>query len=334
MPKSNRIEVPDDATSESHPDEAAARAHTRRLFKAVAIALVVMLTVGLGWSLYQYQRIVSRVAPVDPTVLSATRQELDSTKTLPKEDPLYVLLLGTDRRPGEDVGRSDTMLVLRLDPASKRVSMLSIPRDTRVSIPGHGLDKITHANAFGGPALAVKTVRQYTGLPIHHYLEIDFVGFADVVDRMDGIWIDVDQAIKNNDTGRVELSRGYQELSGQQALSFVRSRHFPDGDFTRVEHQRRFLSALIKQALEPRQLTRFPGIATAVAEHIETDMSVSELVRLASRYRGLSDDDVNGYTAPGTPGSLRGVSYVFPDLKASRALFETFQRGQEPTRTP
>lgn len=299
--------------------------------------------VGLvAWAVYGYFNVVNKLAPSDPETAKEVKAALD---TPAKESanttsaPEYIIILGTDARPGQTRARSDTILIARVDATSKSVTMLSIPRDSRVAIKGHGLDKITHANAFGGPALAIKTVKAFTGLPISHYVEINFAGFANIVDAMGGVVINVDRAINDShgsDTGGVSnvttISKGVQTLNGAQALTFVRSRAFADGDFTRIKHQQQFLKALATQALQSKNLMRLPAIISSAADNIETDMSVPQIVSFANEFRGFSGDSIRSYTVPGRTARINGVSYVIPDEEAAQTLIAAFAAGQEPAR--
>lgn len=314
------------------------RIHGRRpsLKAVLAVSALVSLALVVGvfiWGALKYSSVATKLAPANIEDLNEVRGVLDADAR-DAGDPRYILLLGADRRPGQSRARSDTILVVRIDSADDSLSMLSIPRDTRVPVDGHGLDKITHANAYGGPALAVKTVKEYTGLPIHHYLEVDFEGFTRIVNLVGGVTVTVDEPINDvhgSDTGGVSdvtyIPAGQQTLTAEQALTFVRTRAYAEGDFKRIENQQRFLTALMKQTMRGDNISRLPQIAEVAADSVETDMSVRQLLGFAQVLRNLSDGDIRGFTAPGTPGRISGVSYVIPDEEASRRLFEQFRMG-------
>ncbi|WP_225730390.1 MULTISPECIES: LCP family protein [unclassified Nocardia] len=151
---------------------------------------------------------------------------------------------------GGDVGpeRSDTIMLVHL-PKSGKATLISLPRDSYVSIPGHGKDKLNAAFAFGGPPLLVQTVEQATGVHIDHYAGIGFGGFANVVDALGGIDLCLEQPIDDPLAG-VDLQAGCQRLSGKNALGFVRSRATPRADIDRIQHQRMFMTALLKKATD------------------------------------------------------------------------------------
>jgi len=229
------------------------------------------------------------------------------------------------------------MILARVDTANHAISMLSIPRDSRVPVQGHGLDKITHANAYGGPALAIKTVKAWTGLPVNHYVEMNFEGFTAIVDAVGGVTVNVEREINDShgsDTGGVSnvthIAAGTQRLNAAQALTFVRSRAYPDGDFTRIKNQQKFLVAFAKQVLKGKNIARLPSIAEEVAGNITTDMSIPQLLGLAADFRDLTEADITRATVPGSTATIGGVSYVIPDETKAQVLFEQFRTGTLP----
>jgi LCP family protein required for cell wall assembly len=129
--------------------------------------------------------------------------------------------------------------------------MLSLPRDLRVDVPGHGLNKLNFAFHVGGPALTIRTVEQLTGVDINHYVEVSFDAFSDITDSLGGVYVDVDQRYYNDNPTYelIKLSPGYQLLNGVDALDFVRYRHDLNMDFGRMERQQAFLSAMREQAM-------------------------------------------------------------------------------------
>src|SRR5207237_1394785 len=150
---------------------------------------------------------------------------------LPKEPSAQtILLIGSDRRwTGGNGARSDTIMLARLEPTQRRIALLSIPRDLYVAIPRHGHDRINMAFRYGGERLLPRVVRETFGIEIDHFVEIDFHGFKDVVDRLGGVYLPIDQRYFNRNLGTaqtnyaaIDLQPGYQKLDGQQALAFAR----------------------------------------------------------------------------------------------------------------
>lgn len=178
------------------------------------------------------------------------------------DQPQTILIIGSDRRAGDDPdagARSDTTMLLRVDPDKKVLSLFSLPRDLKVDVPGIGPAKLNEAYAAGGEKKTLKTVKRFTGLEINHVVEINFQGFADAVDAIDCVYIDVDREYFNvndgtvaNDYADIDINAGYQRLCGLKALQYVRYRHF-DTDIVRAARQQDFLREA-RQKVVPREL--------------------------------------------------------------------------------
>jgi len=183
--------------------------------------------------------------------------------------------LGTGNAAGQ---RTDSIMLMHL-PASGEPTLVSLPRDSYVSIPGHNKNKINAAFAFGGPTLLVKTVENATGLHVDGYVEVGFGGFVDVVDSVGGVDMCLDKAMKDKDA-HVNLKAGCQTLDGTQALGFVRARHSQaKGDLDRVDHQRQLLAAIIKKAASPATLLpwKYYGLLSAGAKSVSIGKQTSFL---------------------------------------------------------
>jgi LCP family protein required for cell wall assembly len=311
---------------------------------ALVIALFVagLVLVGVALGAWYYNSLANKLSPVDSQTAAEVASVLDTgtvETAVVATPPEYILLLGSDARPGQTRARSDSIVIARIQKDTKKVTLLSIPRDTRVPIPGHGQDKITHANAFGGPALAITTVKAYTGLPINHYVELNFAGFADIVDALGGVTVNVDRAIDDPhgaNTGGVSnvtyVPAGRHKLSGPAALTYVRARHIAGGDLARMKHQQTFLKALATQVLATRNLHKLPGVIDSAADNITTDMKVSKIVALAQEYQGFSGKSIESYSATGHGGTVNGVYYIIPNSARSERLFRAFEAGTPPSK--
>lgn len=298
----------------------------KRVLAVIGLALVALLLAGGVWAL-AFMRSINNEFQDDV----AKDDKLAEVLTEPEPaKPFTILLLGSDVRPDEEAARADTIIVAKVDPAEKRVWMISIPRDTRVDVPGYGTEKINAANFHGGPALAVETVEKFLDIPINHYMEIDFEGFQSIVDALGGVYIDVDVEIddwkaashsKHHKASHIEP--GYQLLDGEYALTYVRSRNFPDSDFTRMRHQQTFFKALAKQSTRWDNLFKLPGAIREFAKATTTDMSVGEMFGVASALRGLEVDSVQTATLVGewrTP-------YVWTDEELKERLVTALKEG-------
>ncbi len=225
------------------------------------------------------------------------------TATLPRSN---ILILGLDRRPEQGyVVRSDTMLLTTVYPTGPRIALLSIPRDLYVEIPGHGTNRINTAHFWGeneaegsGPALAKQTVAQNLGVPVHHYVRVDFDGFRAIVDSVGGVDVVVeepvvDDAYPTDDYGaiHIEIPAGPQHMDGETALRYARSRH-GSSDFERTGRQQQVLIALAQRLLEPEVWSDLPAIYQAVSDNVDTDLTVLDLLLLAPTLYRVGPDGI------------------------------------------
>ncbi|PFG56717.1 LytR family transcriptional attenuator [Amycolatopsis sulphurea] len=257
------------------------------------------------------------------------------------------LIVGSDSRAGltaqqeenlatggeSDAGgqRTDTIMVAHVPDNSAKPTLLSLPRDSQVKIPGHGTSKINSAFTLGGPQLLVKTVEGATGLHIDHYAEIGFGGFANIVDAIGGVDMCIDKDMNDEMTG-IAIKAGCQQLDGRQALGFVRMRHSsatPRSDLDRVANQRKFIGALVSQIASPGTLLNpfdfFPLLSSAPdALTMDSGDHLHNLVGLAIAMRGISDGGVTTTTVPVTSGSAEHW-----DKSKSQQLFDALKNDTE-----
>lgn len=181
-------------------------------------------------------------------------------------------------------GLSDVMLLLKFDPETKKIIMLSIPRDTRTQIEGYGVKKINAANVDGGPALTARTVSNLLGgAGIDRYIRINVLGVAKLIDALGGVTVYVPKNMKYQDDSQhlyINLKAGKQHLNGDQALQLLRFRHDELGDIGRIQRQQMVIRALMDQTLNPATVTQLPKVLDVVKDHIDTNLTVEELVAL------------------------------------------------------
>ncbi|MEJ7870986.1 MAG: LCP family protein [Rubrobacteraceae bacterium] len=225
------------------------------------------------------------------------------------------VVLGSDSRAGE-AARSDTIMVAGAG------GLLAVPRDTLVEIPDVGQDKMNAAFAIGGPELAVETLEALTDLPISHYVVLDFGGVEEIVNALGGITIDVEDPIDTEQDGEFfSIPAGTRELTGDEALAYVRYRGGPTADIGRIGRQQRFLSALAAEISSPENLPRLPSTARVLWRNIETNMGPFEAARFAIRL-ALSGGASNAELYPGVPQYINGVSYWVPDTVTGQRVVE------------
>ncbi|HHW01999.1 MAG TPA: LCP family protein [Thermoanaerobacterales bacterium] len=245
---------------------------------------------------------------------------MTNTDEFIKGGRLNILLLGLDAgtigaSEEHNRHRSDTMMVFSIDRDKKDIKVLSIPRDTRVKIPGVGVEKINAAMAFGGPDLAVKTVKDFLGIPIHNYVVVNYKGFKEIVDALGGVEMNIEKPMKYDDKAgnlHIDLKPGLQVLDGEKAEQFVRYRHYPGGDLDRVKAQQKFIEAVGKTVLKPSTLLKLPKIISTVQENVETDLGPLEIASLANFARQVGTDNIETFMLPGEGKYISGVSYFIP----------------------
>ncbi|MDF2874410.1 MAG: lytR 2 [Sporomusa sp.] len=226
-----------------------------------------------------------------------------------------ILVMGVDER-SDDVGRSDTMFVVTVDTSTKEVSLLSVPRDTRVKIPGYGWDKINHAYAEGGHRLSQRAVEDLLGIPMDYYAIINFAAFNKIVDAVGGVTIDVEKRMYYEDPYDnllIDLKPGVQKMDGRTAIKYVRYRD-EEGDIGRIERQQKFVKAMLKEASSPFILPRIPTIIREVNSALNTDMTTSEMLNLAKLLNDASKAGLKAETVPGKPAYIADISYWLPDI--------------------
>lgn len=308
----------------------------RKRIALVAFALVAVLAfagVGAAWA-YLTQLDSAMHEGLNEDALNSLAVTDSPT------DPFYMLLIGVDKSEAREAEggwgnyRTDSIILARIDPQDKTVSMISIPRDTRVEIEGYGEQKINAAYAFGGPALAIDTVSELAGVEINHYAEVDFEGFQHVVDALGGVEVDVPMEI-NDDMAGGYVPAGKQTLNGEQALILCRSRHaydnYGNGDAMRAANQRMVLSAIMQKVMSSDVATMTNTVGT-LSEYITTDFSVASIVGLAQSMVGI-DVAKNVYTAglPTTSVYENDLWWEVVDEDAWREMMERVDQGLSPT---
>jgi len=279
------------------------------------LALIIAVTI-LGISAYSFfwaKNIENKVR-----FKPKTAKKIEHAVVKPKtNEPIDILLTGVDKRPNQKYGRADTIVLLRIDPQDKSAYLLSIPRDTRVKISGHGLDKINHAWAFGGAPLLIKTVRNFVDMPVNYFFQVDFVSFEKVVNALGGVDFYLDRGWNDGELD-VDVKSGNHRRMGKEALAIVRARHqFAGGDFDRIKNQQRFLTAIMKESLASYR--QVPRLANIMAEDSRTNMDLGTMVSLGRSFAG-AQNNLQVQTLPGKGRTIHKVWYMIPDQAGKDAL--------------
>jgi polyisoprenyl-teichoic acid--peptidoglycan teichoic acid transferase len=257
--------------------------------------------------------------------------------------PQTFLILGSDKRPGEagkEFGaRSDTTILLRV--ASDQITLLSIPRDLKVNIPGHGIDKFNAAYSIGGPKLTLKVVKQLTGITdINHIVNVDFTGFADAVNSIGCVYVDVDQHYYHSNAGlapidqyaAIDIPAGYQRMCGLNALSYVRYRH-DDNDLVRSARQQEFLREMRQELPASQIASDYDKLKSILQKYVTLDIrNTGDLVSLAQLIVSANGAPVVQVHFPANLGGPTST-YVTASESAVRAAVAKFE-GQTPTTIP
>jgi LCP family protein required for cell wall assembly len=239
-----------------------------------------------------------------------------------------VLVLGVDKRPSatEDTStRSDTIMVVRVTPATGVVKLLSVPRDLYVEVESGKKSRINAAYAYGGVDQARTVMEDLTGVEIDNYVIVDFEGFEQVIDAMGGVRVDVGSGVFPE---HWNMGEGMERLNGYKALKYARYRGTPRADLDRIDHQQQLLAALRRQALRWNIITRLPGIIKVANENVDTDLGVLQVIPLA-RALVLNGEDNRMVTSEleGHPESLSdGEQVLIPDEEANEAILEDFRQ--------
>ncbi len=292
--------------------------------RALWAALLVAGMAGCSW------RPLGR--PSLPPAVSIHRAHAGSFTPRP-ERPLFFLIIGSDsgspaygRGGSVERGRADAIHLVGVNPARRAGTILDIPRDSYVPIPGRGMDKINSSLAYGGPELAVRTVEALVGVRVDYYFLTSFEGLVGLVDEVGGLDVRVDFPMYDPYSGS-HFSPGVRHMSGAEVLAFSRDRHsLPGGDFDRSRHQGEVLLAGLARFREaasgnPAEVLMF---VRAVMRHVRSDIPLNELFELALLAREVEPGSVRNVVLPGTPGNVRGASVVFLSPAVQR-IFQDFR---------
>ncbi|WP_308616273.1 LCP family protein [uncultured Enorma sp.] len=318
------------------------RARKRRRGKIIRRSLVctlllMLVTAGTAAALW-FNSIVARLndAGIITDELRAVLVDSDVTR-----EPFYMLLLGTDGRPGEDTYRTDSIILARIDATTQQVTLISIPRDTKVEYQGSTM-KINAVFTYGqiddgnGAEEMVEAVNELCGVEISEYAEINFQGMEKLIDAVGGIdlYIPESDAVEGDSHLDVDVPAGQQHLDGEHALAFARSRYlFADGDYTRMRHQRMVLGALADKILNNLDIGTIPAILDSLADMVHTSLSVDEILSLVSAMRGMDTDSMYSANIPSWAGEdtyIDGQSYVFVYEDELAEMMERVDAGEDP----
>lgn len=301
----------------------------RLLFWQTALAIVLGVATGIAILGFSHRSPAEAlVKSTLPHILGTKRNTtIQIFPTL--SERMTVLVMGVDSN-GRDTERftstrSDTMIVVNLDPATHKVGIVSIPRDSRVQIAGnHGMDKINSAHAYGGADLSKQTIAENFGVPIDRFVVVDTQALKELCQLLGPVEVLVEKEMHYHDWAahlHIDLKPGVQVLNPEQVEQYVRFRHDPRGDIGRIERQQWFFRAAAKKLKDPQFLLRLPDLIRMAHDYVQTDLSLEDMARVATFAKDIKPEDVVTATLPGEPQMISGGSYWIPDMEGSKVVF-------------
>lgn len=260
-----------------------AQYHTNRKKKTftkwLLIALALLVVTGSLGFIALFPKATSTLEEIHEPLTRQVSAKRPEKVALEEKEPLSILLLGVDEREN-DKGRSDTIVVLTVNPSTQSIKMVSVPRDTYTEIVGFGKhDKVNHAFAFGGAEMSLETIEHLLDIPIDYVMQVNMEGFKDIIDVLGGITV-------TNEFAFDGFSEGEILLSGEDALEYVRMRkEDPDGDFGRQNRQKQVLKSILAKTASANALFNYSKILDALGDNVKTNMSFSEMMDVQSNYR-------------------------------------------------
>ena len=301
---------------------------------ALLILAVFLATVGASYYIFHGLFESARPGVADATAEISNEKE-------PENKTINFLLLGVDERSG-DVGRSDTIMMLSANLATKRIGLVSVPRDSRVDMIKYGSTKVNHAYAYGGITLAKQTIEKLLNVKADHYFVINFSAFKKIIDLLGGVDLDVEKDMYYRDDydGEngliIDLQKGQQHLDAEKAIEYVRYRD-EEGDIGRVKRQQKFLNAVLAKFTSPSTILKIPSIIKEVRNSIQTDMSFADMVEYLSFLKNGTDYKTTAFMVPGSPQMIDDLSYWivnYPKLYDELQAMNNFILDRENTPPP
>lgn len=295
--------------------------------KRIFQLLLLLLAAFAGYYIYTFVTFASDIQ--QPQIVKDTLPDKPNKQEIPiwgGKERVNILLMGVDsrERTPDELPRSDTMLIVSIDPVGRNYTLFSVLRDTYVEIPGYGSSRVNAALAYGGPSLAMQTVSRFTGLPIDYYVITDFEGFIGLVDAVGGVEFEVEKDMYYRDPADkgkydINLQKGWQHLDGEKALQYVRFRYDAMSDYTRTERQRKFLAALVDKLKRGTTVLQLPDILDSLRPYLQTNLNSVDMIKLAALGLTLNGTSTEGYQLP-QPGAFRegnrNGSVLLPDVTA------------------
>ncbi|WP_075982978.1 polyisoprenyl-teichoic acid--peptidoglycan teichoic acid transferase TagU [Bacillus massilinigeriensis] len=292
----------------------------RKWLRYTGAALLSLLLVGASYAFYLYRTVEKTVANMQSDYHRDKSDKREEQVSLNNAKPFSVLLMGVDERSG-DRGRSDTLIVMAVNPKAQSVKMISIPRDTRTLIVGRGTqDKINHSYAFGGEEMTVNTVENFLNIPVDYYIKMNMEGFVDIVDAVGGISVDNSFSFSQD---QYSFAEGKLDLNGKEALAYARMRKKdPNGDFGRQQRQRQVIEGVLEKGANLSSVNKIDDILEAIGKNVETDLTFDEMKVIQKNYKEARHN-IDQIQIQGQGTKINGIYYqVVPEQKRQEVISE------------
>lgn len=310
--------------------------------------MLVSVVLALAWFTVAFLSFRSAVKESNARVPDNVRAALSASDGPALTSSRNILLVGTDKaksREGlSDPGRSDSLIIVRVDPVHRRFSMLSIPRDLQAEVPGEGTEKINSAYSIGGSALTVRTVKNLTNLPIHHYAEVNFDEFKTLIDEIGGVTVDVPKTIVTPpkdaegsfDGVQWRFAKGEQKLNGRRALAYARVRHNTrdpnESDLSRGRRQQQVIDAIANRVVSFNSVLHPRKVPHAVVAPLTSDMAASTMMAMAFGKSWASQENTVRCRLGGDIGMVDGQSVIIGDGGENGAVIRMFLGKADPAK--
>lgn len=312
-----------DETNNQHNEQPERQRNTKRKLRwgrlAIFIILLGALGTGIFWtSVWVYDTFINpphaKVAAADETIMKDEKLN----------ERINILLLGIDDGDSEaaeyEPKRTDAIILLSFDPKENKVAVLSIPRDTKVILPGHkDPDKINAAYAYGGAVMAKQTVANLLRVPIHYYALANWRGFIDVVDLIGGVDLYVEKDMYYEDPYAnlvIDIKHGYQHMDGETAGKYVRFRKDELGDIGRVQRQQKFMKAAAEQMFSVQNVGKISSLMATIDKYVDTDLNTLTMLKAANSFKLFGEDKLRSCMLYGKFDDSDGASYWYADKEA------------------
>lgn len=297
----------------------------------ISLALMILALVGTVTSMYLWYN-----------MRSITMQEAhnDVTEEIPSDSEtveetlknrVSILLIGADERPDQEDFNTDSLILASIDPEGARISMLSIPRDTRVSLPGYRDIKINSVAYFTDIETLQREVSELTGVPVAGYIQTNFNGFKAIIDTLGGVTIDVEKDMYyetgDETDGVIDLKKGVQRLDGAKALQYARFRHDALGDISRTARQQVVLKAVADEMLQLSTVPKLPWLIPQLMDAIHTNLLLGDILKLSKAAVQFDNAEIVTQTLPGKFLDLDGISYWDVDPNEAKDVVQNLLQG-------